>query len=168
MEADENVNAYLDNMLKNGISTLLKIGIPVSKNINPHIKINFRAKRRLGCCIRNGNSFKIEIASAVVGNCTQTVLLKETLFHELLHTCPGCGNHGAAWKEYADILNKELDLHISRTSKTCEKEDRQNFAYILSCQVCKNEIGRYRRSKAVLHPSLYCCSKCGGKLVRIK
>ena len=43
----------------------------------------------------------------------------QTLAHEVLHTCPGCRNHGALWKEYAARMNGAYGYAISRTG-TCE------------------------------------------------
>ena len=48
--------------------------------------------------------------------------LKNTIIHELLHTCVGCMNHKAKWKFYADKVNRAYGYDdIKRTSTADEK-----------------------------------------------
>ena len=35
--------------------------------------------------------------------------------HELIHTCPGCFDHGKKWKKYASVARERLGYLISRT-----------------------------------------------------
>ena len=83
--------ATLDQLMAQLHQELKDLDIPVSNKIDPAPRINTRAKRRLGCCIYNEKGFLIEVSARVLED---PALLRQTLIHELLHTCPGCRNHG--------------------------------------------------------------------------
>ena len=73
----------------------------------------------------------------------------QTLAHEVLHTCPGCRNHGALWKEYAARMNGAYGYAISRTG-TCEAlgvADVRPVRYRLVCERCGQEFCRSRRPR---------------------
>lgn len=144
---------------------LVQLKIPISRNIFPEIKLNSRAKKRLGCCIKKDGSYIIELSTRLLTD--RQDLLSETLYHEILHTCPGCGNHGERWKSYAAVVNRALGLKISRTAKL-ESEEQPDPKYILKCRSCGIEIARFKLSKVVKSPGRYRCGKCGGSLERIK
>ena len=84
---------------------LRALGIPLSRHIDPQPVINTRAQRRLGCCICREGRYTIQVSQSVLDD---PQLLRATLAHELLHTCPGCLNHGAAWKAYAKTVGEPL------------------------------------------------------------
>ena len=91
----------------------------------------------------------------------------QTLAHEVLHTCPGCRNHGALWKEYAARMNGAYGYAISRTG-TCEAlgvGDVRPVRPRLLCNRCGRVFCRGRRSPLVDHPERYRC-RCGGVLRR--
>lgn len=153
----------LDKLLTTVILEAGALNIPVSNQINPKVAINSRAIRRFGCCIVKGDRFYIEISSRLLAASEQ--VRKQTLAHEILHTCPGCKNHGSRWKQYAARMNNAYGYNISRAS-THEQlgiDDSVPFRYLLRCQGCGIEIKRLRRSKLTDHPELYRC-KCGGRL----
>ncbi len=101
---------------------------------------------------------------------TDPGLLRETLLHELLHTCPGCRDHGDRWKSYAALVNGRMGTNIQRTVKV-EGEftplRREEVKYVLRCQSCGREITRMRMCKVVRAPWRYRCL-CGGKLKRVQ
>ena len=144
------------------------ISIPLSPHTEPILHINTRAKRRLGCCYFDGRIYRIEISAMILGN---SQLLKETIIHELLHTCPGCRNHGQHWKELANTVNSRLGYHVQRTVPMQWEPSgplrHEEVKYVLQCENCGAEIGRMRMSKAVKQPWRYRCP-CGGKLKRIQ
>lgn len=159
--------AQLNALLEETRQTLRQAGIPVSKKIDPNLRVNTRAKRRLGCCYFVQGGHIIEISAALLD---QPELLHETLVHELLHTCPGCRDHGERWKAYAQQVNHALGLHIQRTAPAGENAAplrHEEVKYILECQSCGAKIQRMRMSKAVKQPWRYRC-QCGGKLKRIR
>ncbi len=160
----------LDSLLAKMEKTLRRLSIPIADRIEPTVKVNTRAKRRLGCCRRlPGGGFSIEVSAALLDRPEQ---LKETLCHELLHTCYGCQNHGERWKAYAARVSGALGLDIRRLAPAEAGEEplplrRDTVKYVLECQSCGAQICRCRMSKVVKQPWRYRC-KCGGKLKRIQ
>lgn len=152
-----------DGLLREATEQARKLGIPISKQIEPQVKINRRAVNRLGCCRRQGNGYVIELAARVAESAEESC--RETLAHELLHTCPGCQNHGGLWKEYARRMNEAYGYNIKRvvTEETAESIQPRPFKYIVLCERCGAEIGRYRASSLTRHPERYRC-RCGGRL----
>lgn len=155
----------LDNALAEMAEALRKLKIPISEKIQPEIVLNTRARRRLGCCYYKNGSYTIEVSAMLA---EQPEKLRQTLAHELLHTCPGCRNHGERWKAYAKTVNEALGFSIQRLSPP-EGEAaplrHDTVKYVLECQSCGAKIYRARLSKAVKQPWRYRC-KCGGKLKR--
>ena len=136
--------------------------------------INYRSKARWGLCKKRPDGyFEIEIAEALLQDGVSDIAAKNTIIHELLHTCPGCLKHTGRWKMYADKVNRLLpQYHIKRITSTEEKgvEDRRKtpvYRYILRCAACGKEIKRQKKTAVVEHPEYYRC-KCGGKLKLIR
>ena len=161
----------LDRELTEMAETLRGMGLPVSRKLLPHVTINTRARRRLGCCYVQSGVYSIEVSARQLEDREK---LRQTLAHELLHTCPGCRNHGERWKAYAEQVNNALGLSIQRLSpaegEMTEGEviplRRDTVKYVLECQSCGAKLYRSRMSKAVKSPWRYRC-QCGGKLKRI-
>ncbi len=162
--------AELNELLTEAEAKLWRLSVPFSPHIERAVKVNSRAKKRLGCCIYSGGRYTIEISQALLED-EKEGLLTETLMHELLHTCKGCRNHGEKWKEYARRVNEAYGYNIARTVDTGEKITqlrKESIKYILVCEGCGLKIERSRMSKAVKSPWRYRCGKCGGKLKRVK
>lgn len=156
----------LDGLMASLQGQLRGLGVPVSKRTQPGVRVNTRAKRRLGCCYLRQGVYTIEVAARLL---EEPGLLRETLLHELLHTCPGCRDHGAKWKSYADYVNRELGTHICRTMQVegaLPPLRREEVKYVLRCEACGREIKRVRMCKVVKAPWRYRCL-CGGKLKRV-
>lgn len=158
----------LDRLLFKQTEALRGLGIPLSRHICPGVCINTRARRRLGCCYFQNGEYRIEISALLL---EQPEKLRQTLAHELLHTCSGCRNHGERWKEYAQRVNEALGYSIQRLAPAGEGESvplrRDEIKYVLECQSCGARICRARMSKVVKSPWCYRC-RCGGKLKRIQ
>ena len=136
--------------------------------------INCRAKARWGLCKKfPDGTYEIEIAKALLQDNVEDTAVKNTIIHELLHTCQGCCKHTGRWKQYADRVNRYLpQYNIKRTTSTEEKgvELRRKtpvYHYVLRCAACGQEIKRQKKTAVVEHPEHYRC-KCGGKLNRIR
>ncbi len=154
-----------NELLKFVIHQAESVNIPISKNICSSVQINRRAEKRFGRCILKNGIYTIELSermkNAPEKSCCQTIA------HEIIHTCKGCGNHGKLFCRYADIMNKAYGYDIKRTN-TCEElgvEDISRVKYIIACEKCGAEIKRSRYSSLVSNPSMYMC-RCGGKLYR--
>ena len=146
-------------------------GIPISRSIHSEIQINKRAKSRFAACRKekglSGIRFTIEVGEAIL-QLEDVWNIKNILAHELLHTCPGCYNHGAKWKAYASIMNQTYGYDI-RTTSTYERlglkepEKKKNIKYVVICQKCGARIFRQKKSKLITHTGQYRC-RCGGRL----
>ena len=129
-------------------------------------KINTRAKTRLGVCKKTGQSYLIEIASALLDERVPESELENTLLHEILHTCRGCMKHTGKWKQLADKVNAAYGCNISRTASkdALPEELAHKPRYKVVCPNCGAVYERYKRSALIQHPERYRCGKCGGRL----
>ena len=155
-----------DALLTRVLDQARALGIPVSERIAPHVRVNRRAVTRFGCCIRGKDGgFLIELSQRLLEAEERACL--QTLAHEALHTCPGCRNHGAAWKCYARQMNGAYGYAIARTGSCRELgvPDLKPVNHLVECQACGARFERARESRLVQHPEHYRC-KCGGRLVR--
>lgn len=160
------LQSELDGLMARLRGELTELGIPVSGRLLPGVKVNTRARRRLGCCFYQSGRYWIEVSRSILDD---EELLKLTLVHELLHACPGCRDHGRQWKAYAREVYERLGYHIERTVRTDAPYvplRHEEVKYILECQSCGTQIKRMRMSRAVKSPWLYRCP-CGGKLKRV-
>lgn len=155
-----------NTMLARVIAQAKALKIPVSHHIHPQVRLNARAVTRFGCCFRRTDgSYLIELSARMLE--APEVSCLQTLAHEVLHTCPGCRNHGARWKEYARRMNEAYGYAISRTG-SCEAlgvADARPVRHLVVCTRCGMEFPRSRRSPLVDHPERYRC-RCGGVLQR--
>ena len=140
--------------------------IPTSKYIRG-ITINYRVSSRFGRCTKYRNGYRIELSGRLMEADDREV--ETVLLHELLHTCPGCLNHGSLWKKYAAVLNRKYGYAIT-TRTSYEKlglespESRETVKYLVKCTQCGTEFPRRRMCPLVKNVERYRCGKCGGKL----
>ena len=140
-----------------------QLGIPLSKKIEPHVAVNRRAVRRFGACKYSGGRYTIELSARLQGAHDQACM--QVLAHELLHTCPGCADHGTRWRGYAQRMNRAYGYDIRRTMGERELGLPEPPAkYIVKCTRCGARIERLRRSKLVAQPHRFRC-RCGGELI---
>ena len=161
----------IESCLTQVIEDCKALKIPVSERIDPNITVNKRAQSRFASCKRNKayreEKFIIEVTTALLA--AEEKVIKEILAHEVLHTCPGCYNHGPKWKSFADKVNRHYGYRIKTTSSYEElglqkPEVKRSVKYIITCQKCGNQLFRQKKSKLVTHTNSYRC-KCGGKLI---
>ena len=131
--------------------------------------VNTRAKKRWGQCKAVPGGYLININEALLNEKNSEDGLKNTIMHELLHSCEGCMNHGQKWKEVVGIVNRKLGYGIKTTSSSAEKgvlEETRNIKvkYRIVCKKCGNELTRSKMTKVVKYPSMYQCGKCHGDL----
>ena len=140
------------------------MGIPIAKEIR--VSVNRRAHKRYGQCKKERNEYSININVDLLNEQNPLSALQNTMYHELLHTCPGCMNHGEQWKKYAAKVNKITGLNIKRCSSPDEKGLNlfyQNAKYSVVCKECGKKWAYQRAGKVVQHPEKFKC-RCGGKL----
>ena len=151
----------LDQLFTDCKRKLLLINIPVAKDIT--LRINTRAKKRMGLCERNPltNAYIVEASYFALVNKEQ---VENTLIHELLHTCEGCMNHGNLWKQYADKVKMYFNINIERTFSMSELEECgiiiPKAKYTVYCSECGNSWDKHKQSNITKHPENYKCS-CG-------
>ena len=164
----ENMNKelYLNSIAKICMNKLDDLSIPIEHNVA--FTVNTRATTRFGQCKynRKANTYSINIMSELIEPST-VIGLKQTIIHELLHTCPNCLNHGNIWKKYARMVNDATGLNVSRTN-SCEelgvnRKAIQNYKYVIICEKCGKKWYRQKASNITKYPERYKCS-CGGKL----
>lgn len=91
--------------------------------------------------------------------------IKNTIAHELLHTCPGCRNHGIIWEKYAKRFDK-YGYTITRVTdegifeRNPKLKQANEPKYRISCKHCGFVTYRNRNYNI----NRYKCPKCGGKL----
>ena len=97
----------------------------------------------------------------------QDKMAKQTLAHEILHTCPDCLNHQTQWKSHVNKMNRAYGYKIERTNSCqnigVERDISKNAKYIIECQKCHTKGYKDRISGVIRNPEKYHC-KCGGRL----
>lgn len=153
----------LDLLLAQVIKQARSLLIPVSRHIDPHVVINTRARTRFGCCRTEQDRHTIELSSVLLDADEQTI--RQVLAHEILHTCPGCANHGPRWQRWATMMSRQFGYRIRRTTSYAALgiEDQRPVRYWVVCNRCGSRTPRMKRSDLVEHPERYRC-KCGGSL----
>lgn len=140
------VEEVLNNLQKLGVTT------PVPAH-NYRLTFNSRAKTRFGQ-IKQIRSDYYEIELNSIHNQVDTPQsVKETIIHEIIHSLPGCMNHGTRWKAVCDKYNQTYHTHLSRQS-TPSKEYMNSIPktqnkYALICDKCKHEWYYARNTKLV-------------------
>lgn len=154
---------HLDELLAQVISQARSAGIPVSRRIDPHVEVNSRARTRFGCCRTQRGQHTIEVAAVLLN--AEEPAVRQVLAHEVLHTCPGCTNHGVKWQRWAALMSERFGYDIHRTDSHAALgiEDLRPVRYLVVCGKCGNSIPRMKLSPLVAHPERYRC-KCGGSL----
>ena len=154
---------YLNKIADDCKYELERLHIPISPVTE--FKINTRATARFGQCSRISGGFSIDINYKLCDGMHEDGL-KNTIYHELLHTCPDCNNHGREWKRLSKIVEDKLGQKISRMNSWEEK----GFAttgtnkYVFKCMSCGRVLEYKRNCKAV---RMLKCRFCGGTLTKL-
>ena len=158
----------LHNLFNECVNEVRAAGIEPGKIVD--ISINYRATTRWGQCKKRYGLYSININHRILEDDTDVKAVKDTIIHEILHTCPNCWNHGREWQRLANIMNRKYGYEISRTG-SCEDFgiDREEYAeshakYRIVCTSCGNVYRKQRACKVTKHPEYFRCGKCGGSL----
>ena len=161
----------LNKLYEECMEELTRINMDFSNKI-VRVSVNGRLRTTLGVCNRDRRTgkFTIDINPALLADNVNDMEVKDTIIHEMIHTCPGCFNHGYEWKRRADRVNRMLGYHVSRTASRADMEaanvkvKREEFKYALECVECGSQYKYNRWGKALENPSRYRCGKCHGDL----
>ncbi len=134
------------------------------------VKLNYRAKNRLGRCTRNNIfcTYKLEFNHLIFSDEANEDEVMNVLIHEILHTCKDCMTHKGEWKRLANIVNANTRYNITRCANyeslgiESPKEERKHN-YVFVCEDCGQVIVRERASKFTKNYHAYRCGECGGK-----
>lgn len=115
---------FLENVVTRAFEILNAERIPVRACEND-IQLGSRVwTSAWGKCYRRSGMFGDERFEIVLNyafyKAAKPQAAVQTLLHELLHTIPGCFNHGGQWKKLADRINKKYNLKIKRCSNPKE------------------------------------------------
>ena len=136
------------------------------------VTVNTRAKKRWGQTKKNADgSFDININASLLADTTDDWATKNTVAHEILHTCRDCFDHKETWQRYANRMNEAYGYNIKRTTSAAEKGlesvgrvRNETYKYIITCNCCGGKSYYKRMSKAVQHPEWFRCGRCNGTL----
>lgn len=143
-------------------------------------EVNTRAKKRWGQCRKVGDNYIININQILLRDDTDIEGLKNTMIHELLHTCKGCMKHTGEWKRLAEKVNRYYGYNIKRCSDAEEKgvsKEQQQIRkeeriqrqpkHKFRCINCGQEIIRYKESNFTKNPNRYRCAACGSRFEKV-
>ena len=142
------------------------------------LTVNTRARRWGQCRKIPGGLYEININQTLLDEKNAEDGLVNTILHELLHTCPGCMNHGQEWKKYAEMVRKNWGYDVKRTSSEEDKgvttgnlnarERRENpYKYEVRCPRCGVVARRKTRCDLIENIGKYRCGICKGSLYTV-
>lgn len=171
----------LEEVFRECIDEMNAIEIPFGKITE--ITVNYRAKSRWGQCCKKfdvyGSVYTININCDLCHPEASEKGLKETIIHEILHTCPNCMCHTGEWKRLADLVNDCYGYNVKRCNSSEDKgmdafykqheelaKKRQpTWKYTICCAKCGKIVGRRQRTCGLVkYPMLYTHTTCGGHL----
>ena len=148
---------------------LIKIGVPIPvKDIKKVGELKTRSKRVRGVTYTAYNNPNIDdktnyigINKKLIGEASE---IKGTMVHELIHTIPGCNNHGPNFKKYAGLINRHYPKYNVSTYYKVDEEDSEVVSktpkYIVTCETCGAKSYFYRKCKTLDIISRCTCKKC--------
>ncbi len=161
----------LNLVAKECMAELDAIGIKYGRVLS--FEVNTRAKSRWGQCKKVPGGYSINISSRLLRDTTPIRSLKNTIIHELLHTCNGAYNHKTEWKRLAEKVNRHYGYGIKRTSTEEEKGVKREkvqpkkIKHKFICKGCGMEILRVKESRFTKDYNAYTCGRCGGMFEKI-
>ena len=156
------------------VAELDAIDMDYSRNIKS-VTVNSRLKRAFGQCCRDVDSdtYTIEVSSRILADHISENFVKDTIIHELLHTCPGCMNHGPEWQRRASVVRRTYgyNLHARSSKEECEnaglstRNYKTDARYRIFCEACDKIVAyRYHRCGLTKNLERFRCSSCHGPL----
>lgn len=162
-------NERLQELFEMAIQMVKDVEIELEP-INDKVLINTRKSSDWGYCLYRRDKNYIYVCQNLLYVSEHDIMT--TLLHEVLHSTPGCHNHGSLWKARADKVNKKYGYNIKRITSQVEKglnvEELNLHKYMVKCDKCGMVVGRNRMSNLIKDTSRFKCANCGGKFNRIK
>lgn len=156
----------LQKLLQECKEELDVLGIRYSTDITS-LEVNKRAKNRWGQCKKNGGIYSINISERLLADDIKDKSCKQTIMHELLHTCKGCMNHGKEWTRLGKLVT---DCYGCYDITRCTSADSLGinldvtiYKYSFKCKKCGKIIYKQRESKFTRNYQDYHHKGCGGK-----
>lgn len=151
---------YFNRLIRESKSELDSIKIKYSTEIQFS---TFKSARSFGRCTQfpNGN-FGIKITEALIKT-RNDKSIKDTIIHELLHTCKDSMCHTGNWKRNAEKVNRLLGYNIKRLSSYEEKgmEKESTFKYAGICNSCGHKYYFKKITKCIKAQGIgYQCGIC--------
>lgn len=148
----------IQHEIKNCQSDLISLGL--SPGIVADVTLNSTAKNLFGRCKkRQTGDFQIEIMTYLNAHRTAQEL-KQTIMHEVIHTLPGCNNHGPNFQAVARLVNTIKGYSVStRSTLSAAIHNKLDYRYRLICTHCGEELKRYHRKPAITGRHFH--SSCG-------
>lgn len=151
----------LSRLFSETLSEAHSIGLDVSDEI-VSVTVNSRLSRALGRCSKVWDAwrghyvFKIEVQPNMLADGLDDRVPKNTIMHELIHTCAGCFNHGPEFQYRAGIVNRKLgyDVHTTSDSEQLKaagvvlKEASYNYGIV--CDKCGRMVQKRKRWSSTL------------------
>lgn len=147
----------LEKMVLECTRVMSRLGIPYE---TAKVSYNGRIRTKWGYCRKTPDGFIIAIAKRLGDDDVPMESLLATLYHEFLHTCPGCFNHGKKWREYGKMIKKETGIKIREATSADQLNVTED--YYLKCRKCKIKFLHRAMKPRNDHPH---CPYCGsGKI----
>lgn len=159
----------LRKLLDEVVAEANAIGIHTGKIVE--VSVNTRAQKRWGQCKFNRGCYSINISHRLLEDNVPDKSAKQVIAHEVMHTVPGCFNHGDLWQQYAGKMNKAYGYNISRTDSAEElgvkvTSTNSKYKYKVICDKCKHSYYYTRKSKVVqlvaANSTTCTCPSCRG------
>ena len=104
----------MDDMIMEACNNLMSLGYDVGNIVD--LKISSRYRRAWAKCYMKPNrQFVIGLSSELLKAPTSSV--RDVIYHEVIHTCKGCFNHGINFKRAMDKCNIKFgtNIHLKAT-----------------------------------------------------
>ena len=144
IEKRKKATTIIADMMYDCVQDMLNVGIPVQADNILDIRLMPLHDTQAGCFYRTSSNGEMEFILAIhddfVRYMDDTVVLenvKNSIYHELLHTCPNAQEHNQTWLQLAVQCD---ELISSKTRVYQEREIYYNVsndvAYIYRCDDC--------------------------------
>lgn len=156
----------LRNIMTTCIEDMHNVGIPVQDNRITGIGIKELKGTRAACVFTLGNdsllNFYILIHEKIIKHLDDEKVIanvKNSIYHELLHTCENCQEHNDVWMKWSKICDDKLGTHTRRHLEEKLYYNPSLAPIIYRCPDCGNE---YWAVKELLGDCE--CELCGGEM----